>query len=187
MDKNIDKVYLIDGMLFIQIGNNKFPLVKKYKFDNIYYDKDIFTQVMDLLRNNKIPELKKMKKEILDYYEKIDISIDKVLRNEIESEIKQLILEAENEKVRLIIDLKGRAELYYLYVHRIQVWEGCRRQGLGSKYMNKVIEIAKKYNLYIGLDISNALGTPKSKLQRFYKQLGFKKCHKVGIDTEVYL
>ena len=74
----------------------------------------------------------------------------------------------------------GRAYLYLMYndlhdkpfglMEDVYVDESCRGQGIGSKLVNQIIELAKESNCYKLIATSR---TSRPQVHKFYQRLGF--------------
>lgn len=65
-----------------------------------------------------------------------------------------------------------------IYIAMIFVDKVCRGKGIGTKYINEMIDYATRYKKKISLIPSDIFGGNLMKLKKFYKRLGFKQINK---------
>lgn len=67
----------------------------------------------------------------------------------------------------------------------LDVSQGYRRRGIGSKVMAELCAFADHNGIILGLSPSAEYGTPRTVLHRFYRSFGFKTNKDTSISTSM--
>ncbi len=77
----------------------------------------------------------------------------------------------------------GRREMYF---NRLYVRPECRRKGYGAKMLKRLLDIIKKSQFALQLDINPYGDMGYAELERFYTKYGFRKCKDEDKDGDFY-
>lgn len=175
-----DSVCLMDNILYYTLNSLIRPLVTINDDGSYSYDDKAFNQIMSLLQKKIL--FSNTADDLFEYYNHLDERIDLKQRKVITNEMSELMYSANQENVSLMLNLKDISTPKYINLVRIICKE--TRKGLGTKYVTKVIELARKYDLMVALTPNSILGTPITILDDFYTGLGFRDCEIIGVTEE---
>lgn len=177
-----DSICLMDNLLYYALNSYIQPLVNIDGNGNYSYNTQTFDEIMQLLKNKLL--FTNNADDLYNYYTNLDNRIEYERRNKILREMTSIINQGLSDDVSIMLRLKDISTPKYIQVVRII----CRYQrlGLGTKYLNKVISLARRNNLMVALTPNSVLGTPLDILYDFYEGIGFKQCNIIGISEDMY-
>lgn len=165
------RLFVLDNDLFASHRNRSCPILREPAF---------LSPALEFLQKQKRT---KLNKQLIDFY----TEYKEVPANpQLQAELKQLEQEArEKDEVELILFAAESARIPHVVFHRIIVPSEKRHQGIGTFYIQKVMQICDRYAHPLVLDPSNAFGSSVTKLRKFYKKLGFKNNNQIGLPLEL--